>query len=427
MNHLIDRRLAGGNKSAVNRERFLRRYKEQIRRSVKGVVAERSITDIDKGGNVNIPARDIREPVFRHGPGGEREIVHTGNKEFSAGDTIPRPQGGGEGQGRGNQGGEGESVDDFVFTLSREEFLDLFFEDMELPDMVRNFLGDVPERKWVRAGYRREGSPNNLAVVRTLKQSLGRRIALSSAIRDELEAARRELAEAERRSVSVLQVSMLRERVEELEKKLSRVPFLDDLDLRYRNRVAVPAPVARAVMFCLMDVSASMDERKKELAKRFYALLYLFLTRKYEHVELVFIRHTDNAEECDEDAFFHDPRTGGTVVCSALELMHKIVDERFEPAGWNIYAAQASDGDAFGSDPAKSMRYLREFLLPLARYFAYIEIPDENDNRTSTLWAAYEELAGTEPNFAMRRVHGRAEIYPVFRDLFKKETAWGAA
>jgi uncharacterized sporulation protein YeaH/YhbH (DUF444 family) len=173
-----------------------------------------------------------------------------------------------------------------------------------------------------------------------------------------------------------------------------------------------------------MDVSASMDERKKELAKRFYTLLYLFLTRRYERVELVFIRHTDNAEECDEDAFFHDPRTGGTVVCSALELMHKIVEERYGSSDWNIYAAQASDGDAFGSDPAKSMRYLRDFLLPLARYFAYIEIPDENDSRTSTLWAAYEELAGAEPNFAMRRVHGRSEIYPVFRDLFKKETAW---
>jgi uncharacterized sporulation protein YeaH/YhbH (DUF444 family) len=216
---------------------------------------------------------------------------------------------------------------------------------------------------------------------------------------------------------------MLRERVETLEKKLQRVPFLDELDLRYRNRVAVPAPVARAVMFCLMDVSASMDERKKDLAKRFFTLLYLFLARKYEQVNLVFIRHTDNAEECDEQAFFHDPRTGGTVVCSALELMHEIVEERYSDSSWNIYAAQASDGDAFGSDPAKSVRFLRDFLLPVARYYAYIEIPDENDGRTSTLWAAYQELEGVAQNYAMRRVGGHAEIYPVFRELFGKETA----
>lgn len=423
MNHLIDRRAAGGNKSAVNRQRFLRRYKTQIREAVRDMINDRPIADIQKGGKVNIPARDIREPVFRHGQGGDREMVHPGNKKFVSGDTIPRPE---SGSGRGGQGqpGDGdENVDDFVFSLSREEFLDIFFEDMELPDLVRNYLGEVPEKKWVRAGFIKEGSPSSLSVVRTFRQSMGRRIALSAAIREDLERARAELAEAEAGNAVPLVITALRQRVDDLERRLTGVPYLDELDLRYRHRVAVPAPIARAVMFCLMDVSASMDERKKDLAKRFFTLLYLFLTQKYERVELVFIRHTDNAEEVDEDTFFYDRRSGGTVVLSALELMVKIVEARYNDASWNIYAAQASDGDAFGSDPARSARFLHDTLLPLTRYFAYIEVPDEFDTRTSTLWAAYRDLENAVQNFVMRRVLRREEIYPVFHDLFKKETA----
>ena len=128
-------------------------------------------------------------------------------------------------------------------------------------------------------------------------------------------------------------------------------------------------------MFCLMDVSASMDEDKKDLAKRFFTLLYLFLTRKYGEVDLVFIRHTDDAEEVDEDTFFHDTRSGGTVVFSALDLADKIRAERYA-RGWNVYVAQASDGDAFGADPARSARFLREKLLPATRYYAYLELAD---------------------------------------------------
>jgi uncharacterized sporulation protein YeaH/YhbH (DUF444 family) len=185
--------------------------------------------------------------------------------------------------------------------------------------------------------------------------------------------------------------------------------------------VSVSIPVARAVMFCLMDVSGSMDENKKDLAKRFFTLLYLFLMRKYEHVDLVFIRHTDNAEEVDEDTFFHDPKSGGTVVLSALELMREVIEKRYSPATWNIYAAQASDGDSFGADAARSARYLSEHLLPASRYFAYIEIHDTHDVRKSSLWAEYER----EPaeHFVMRRISERGEIFSVFHELFRKEAA----
>ena len=420
MLHLIDRRPNGRGKSAVNRERFLRRYKAQIESAVKKMVGERRLSDMEQGGEVRVPRKDISEPSFGFGRGGDREFVLPGNREYVAGDTIPRPDGSGGG-GNGSQGGEGGSDDEFVFSLSREEFMQIFFDDLELPNLARTEMGHTERKKSVRAGFTKSGVPANLSVIRTLRQSLARRIALGGGIAREAAAAEAEftLAVAAGQSSRAAELHM---EIDRLHRRRRRLPFLDEVDLRYRNRVYKPEPIARAVMFCLMDVSASMDEDKKDLAKRFFTLLYLFLTRKYGSVDLIFIRHTDDAEEVDEDTFFHDTRSGGTVVYSALELADKIRTERYA-SGWNVYAAQASDGDAFGADPARSARFLRERLLPTTRYYTYLELaaPDTQDH-SSTLWAEYERVAEATGNFAMRHATRRDEIYPVFRELFKKET-----
>jgi uncharacterized sporulation protein YeaH/YhbH (DUF444 family) len=407
MSIIIDRRLNDRNKNAVNRQRFIRRYKEQIRKSVSDLVSKRSITDMEQGGTVNIPVKDISEPQFQHGMGGDREIVLPGNREYQAGDRIDRPDGGGRGKGSGGEsdGESGPATDDFLFSLSREEFMNLFFDDLELPHMVRNYLGSARESKWQRAGYTPRGVPTNLAVARSMRNAIARRIALGGALRQQL----KELEEA----------GAPEDELEEIRRRLRRIPYLDELDLRFRHRVKVPVPISRAVMFCLMDVSASMTEDKKDLAKRFFTLLYLFLSRKYESVELVFIRHTDDAQEVDEDTFFHDPQSGGTVVLSALKLMDEIVQERYAPDAWNIYGAQVSDGDAFGADPEKSRAWLQEMLLPKVRYFAYVEVPDAD--RTSPLSYAYQRIE--DERFAMTTVTARGDVYPVLRDLFRRETA----
>lgn len=422
MHLIIDRRLNDRNKSAVNRERFLRRYRERIREAVKGMVGERSISDMDKGGDVHLPARDVSEPSFRHGTGGDREIVHPGNREFVQGDTIPRNAGGTGGQG-GERGepGSGRAEDDFVFTLSREEFMNIFFDDLELPRMARTVMGQVEQYKWTRAGFVKDGVPSNLSVPRTLQAALARRIALSGAAAEEVRQAREALDAAVVEGLPDEELAALRAELLITESRRPRLPFLDDVDLRYRNHVKVPRPVARAAMFCLMDVSSSMDEFRKDLAKRFFTLLYLFLTRKYERVELVFIRHTEDAQEVDEQTFFHDSHSGGTVVLSALELAHRIMQERYPPDRWNLYFAQASDGDSFGADAGKSAHFLEERLLPVARHYAYIEVNEFDFPRMSSLWAGYETVA--RPHFAMRRVGQRSEIYPVFRELFAREGA----
>ncbi|MEB2319747.1 MAG: YeaH/YhbH family protein [Pseudomonadota bacterium] len=417
MSVIIDRRLNDRNKSAVNRARFMRRYKAHLQRAVADMVSRRSIRDMEQGGTVHIPHRDISEPVIRHGSGGDRETVHPHNREFNTGDRIRRPPGGAGGQGSGSGEGGGEGEDGFTFTLSREEFMTLFLDDLELPNMVRNVVGNLKESRPQRAGYTPQGAPTNLAVARSLRQALGRRIALTGA-------ARRRLAEIEAQGDVDARAAAdpaLAEEIAALRRRIARVPFLDELDLRYRHRVMVPRPLSRAVMFCLMDVSASMDERKKDLAKRFYTLLYLFLQRKYEHVDVVFIRHTDDAEEVDEQHFFHDPKTGGTVVYSALHLMEEVIADRYPVDQWNIYAAQASDGDAFGADPEKSRNFLVEKLLPKTRYFAYIEVGDEGSSRASSLSSAYRRIES--PRFAMRGVQDRGDIYPVFRELFGRQPA----
>jgi hypothetical protein len=419
MNQLIDRRPNGRGRSAVNRERFLRRYKAQVRDAVKKMIGERRLADMERPGEVRVPKKDISEPSFGFGQGGDREFVLPGNREFVTGDRIPRPDGAGGGRGRG-EGGGGDSEDEFVFSLSREEFMQIFFDDLELPNLARTELGRTDRRKSVRAGFTKSGVPANLAVVRTLTQSLARRIALSGGLAREMQELEHAfaLAVAAGRAESA---ALIHVELERLERRRGALPFIDEPDLRYRNRVWRPEPVARAAMFCLMDVSASMDEDKKDLAKRFFTLLYLFLTRKYGEVDLIFIRHTDDAEEVDEDAFFHDTRSGGTVVYSALELADRIRAERYA-RGWNVYAAQASDGDAFGADPARSARFLRERLLPAARYYTYLELAAPHDReRASTLWVEYERVAEAAGNFAMRRAARREQIYPVFRELFRKE------
>ena len=419
---IIDRRLAGKNKSIGNRERFLRRHKTQIREAVKRAIDGRGIRDIERGEDIHIPKRDLAEPVFGHGSGGVREVVHPGNKEFVRGDRIDRPKGGdGGGGGKGQASDSGEGEDDFVFALSKEEFMEIFFEDLALPNLVRTQLSEVPEWKSQRAGYTSDGTPNNLHVVRSMRGAIGRRIAIGAGTRRELREMQERLAELERDGDEA-QAKPLRLEIAALRARLERIPYLDPIDLRFRNRIKVPVPTSKAVMFCLMDVSGSMDESRKELSKRFFILLYLFLTRHYDKIDLVFIRHHTQAAEVDEENFFHARETGGTVVSSALVLMEEIIRARYSPSEWNIYGAQASDGDNWHHDSGRCRELLNDHLLPMVRYFAYVQVAEEEQN----LWEEYTQLLDGNRHFAMRKAVEAADIYPVFRDLFKKEGAEAA-
>ncbi|MDY0035127.1 MAG: YeaH/YhbH family protein [Zoogloea oleivorans] len=419
MVRIIDRRFDSKNKSTVNRQRFMRRFKNQIREAVADAISGRSIKDLDNGESVSIPSKDLSEPQFHHGKGGIWENVFTGNDQFSSGDQINRPPGGGgSGSGKGKASKDGEGEDDFVFNLSREEFLDVFFDDLALPNLVKTQLARIHEYKSQRAGFTNDGTPANINVVRSLRGALGRRLALASPYSGKLRELQKQLEELlETRPNDDPEVLKLKDEIGILRAKIDAIPFIDTFDLRFNNRIKVPKPTTQAVMFCIMDVSGSMDEGKKATAKRFFMLLYLFLTRTYEHIEVVFIRHHTVAKEVNEEDFFHSRESGGTVVSSALDLMKEVLQQRYLNGAWNIYGAQASDGDNWENDSPHCRELLAETILPFLQYFAYIEItPGEPQN----LWREYEKLLGVHPNFAMQHIEGLPDIYPVFRELFRK-------
>ena len=420
MTYLIDRRLQGKNKSAVNRERFLRRYKSQIKDAVGRAIKGRSITDIENGEKVSIPVKDVGEPSFGHAHGGIWENVHPGNEEYQKGDQINRPKGGG-GSGRGKAGNSDQMTeDDFIFQLSREEFMNYFFEDLELPHMVKTQLTATTEFKNQRAGYTVSGTPSNIHVLRSLRGALGRRIAVGGNSRKRVIEAEKELEERllAGEPLDSPRVLELKKLIHHLHTRLLAIPFIDPFDLRYSNRIKVPRPMTQAVMFCIMDVSGSMDETRKDTAKRFFILLYLFLKRVYEKIEVVFIRHHTAAAEVDEDEFFHSRESGGTVVSSALHLLNKIIDERYGGGSWNSYVAQASDGDNWDNDSVLCRQLLVNTIMPKVQYYTYVEI---TDGPPQNLWEQYSQVPDHHPHFAMQKIVTPADIYPVFRELFKKQ------
>lgn len=421
MAHFIDRRLNGKNKSTVNRQRFLRRYKSQIKKAVADSISQRSVTDTESSENITIPKRDIQEPIFHQGQGGNRDRVLPGNDQFSKGDKIKRPDGSGQGAGQGEASDSGEGEDDFNFSISMEEYLNLLFEDLELPNLQQTQNMQEPDFETFRAGYKTDGVPTNIDIVRSLKGAQSRRIALTASKKRKRKALLALLEEAQTATPrDDDHIQELEFQIEELTKQIEKVPFIDSFDLKYRNYDKRPIPSSNAVMFCLMDVSGSMDQATKDMAKRFYILLYQFLTRSYDKIDVVYIRHHTQAKEVDEQEFFYSKETGGTIVSSALTLMDDIVKDRYPPSQWNIYAAQASDGDNWADDSPNCGRLLRQKILQYSRYFSYIEI---TERAHQSLWKEYMSIDEEYENFAMKNIRQVSDIYPIFREFFQKQNS----
>jgi uncharacterized sporulation protein YeaH/YhbH (DUF444 family) len=434
MTNIIDRRKNPAGKSIDNRQRFIKRVKENLRKSVREAIKNRKITDIDSEEKVNIPIKDIREPVFRHSrTGGNKTHIHPGNKKFNEGDQIDKPtSGGGKGSGPGSSG-SGTHDDEFAFTLTKEEFLDIFFEDLELPDLVKKDLKEIKAWKYQRAGYTTVGSPTNINIERSMRHSVSRRIALKRPKTEELDELIARvlilrhtdpLTLDEKKELAFLEVE-----IERISRKMRAVPFIDPIDIRYNLFVPQPLPNTKAVMFCIMDVSGSMTEREKDIAKRFFMLLYLFLERRYEQIELVFIKHHTEAKECTEEEFFYHRESGGTIISSALKLATEIIKKRYPTSEWNLYGAQASDGDNSTGDSTKCLEIMSDDIMPVMQYFAYIEIIPEVQSswfsgrmsNSDRIWNNYKKLEEKYKNFAMKQIAGIKDIFPVFRELFTKK------
>lgn len=432
MIHLIDRRLNPRDKSLGNRQRFLRRARRQIKEAVDKAISERDVANAGEGGKISIPSKGIAEPRFRHSStGGNHERVFPGNREYIPGDRIPKPpQGGGDGGGK-DASADGEGADEFAFSLSRAEFLDILFEDLELPDLVKSSLKEVHAVKPQRAGFSNYGTTPNLNVLRTMRNSMGRRVVLNRPKAAEILKLQNEMVDLQAKddlnAQQQLRLAELVNEIEALKRRQRAIPFIDPVDTRYNRFDPKPEPKTKAVMFCLMDVSGSMGQHEKDLAKRFFILLHLFLQRKYERVELVFIRHTHLAQEVDEETFFYSKESGGTKVSTVLVEMQEIIRQRFPVSEWNIYAAQASDGDNIANDTGHCVELLENELLPICQFYAYVEILTEQEvsryagtSNGKELWRGYRAVDSEWSKFSMKHIAKRSDIYPVFRELFSK-------
>ena len=425
---IIDRRPNPHGKNLENRQRVLARARSAIARATRAAIDQGTLREVGRDQAVTIPADALHEPSFHSVfSAGQRQVVLSGNKVFSTGDRLSRPPrsgGGGGGSGDGSGAG-GDSEDGFRFVLTRDEFLDLFFEDLELPDLVKSQIVATETMAPLRTGISTDGSPSQIDMGRTMRQSMSRRIGLRRPKTPEMLELETEIAALRHSGEDDERLDLLCAELELATRRLARVPWIDPIDLRYRRFTQVPKPSARAVMFCMMDVSGSMSEPMKDLAKRFFLLLHVFLERRYKRVELVFIRHTETAEEVDEQTFFTDPRTGGTVVSTALAEFIRIQHDRYPSDSWNIYAAQASDGDNAGNDTQRTVSMLENDVLPVVQHFAYIEVAMSAAviRGETDLWRGYDPVARRMSRLAMRRVSDKRDIFPVFRDLFSRKIA----
>lgn len=420
MGHIVDRRKNFKGKSTGNKRKFIKRVEDKIRKALPKTISKNGIEDIATGdGKIKVPIKGIKEPKFRYdNTTGDKKHINPGNDQFQKGDKVKKPQQNGGQGGGGRQGSkEGLGEDEFYVELDREEFLKYFFEDLELPDLLQKEVEELVEEKLKRKGHTKDSTPSRLNIPTSVKNSLARKIGIKSVYIKKI----KELEEQIKNTTDKDLILDLEEQIKKLKIQQNSIPFLDDVDLRYNNFEIEAEPSTKAVMFCIMDVSASMGEHEKGIAKKFFILLYMFLHKKYEKIDLVFIRHHVEAKEVDEEEFFNSRETGGTIVASALDLTSEIIKERYSTLNWNIYVTQASDGDVWDyTDATESCNIVKEKILPKARYFAYLEISRWANQ--SKLHSYYQKIADNTPNFAAQKVMDESEIWPVFQKLFSKKS-----
>lgn len=371
-------------RSARDRLRHRQKIKDSIRDNIGDILAEESIIGRDRDKVIKIPIRSIKEYRFIYGdntPG-----VAQGNGDQQPGDVVQRSpeQGQGEGEG-GNQPG----VDAFETEITLDELIDVMFEDLELPELERKSLKQIISTDATKRKGRRHSG---------IRPRLDKRMTARNRVR-------RKLAVGRAREVN-------------FEEEEGRFPFHKD-DMRYFHIVPTEREEFNAVVFCIMDTSGSMGTVKKYLARSFYFLLYQFVRQKYNNVEVVFIAHHTEAKEVTEDEFFHKVESGGTYISSGYRKALEIINDRYHPSLWNIYAFHCSDGDNFYSDNDRAVAAARE-LCEVSNLFGYGEIKPAGSAYYSG--SMLETLGQVKSeNFCMVSIERKEDLWPAFRAVLTKD------
>lgn len=435
----VDRRRTGRGKSLNNRQKLLKRVKDSIKNAKPEDIDAGGVgkAATPQGGNaynnpIKVARSALSEPTFHYDPDmGEREIVLIGNDQWLKGDEFPMQKGGG-GSGGAGPGEEGE--DDFIINISRSEFFDVFFEDCELPDLKETHEKEMPEYKMQRAGFQKVGHPGQLAVIRSFKHSKARRLALSRGARDELKELEDELEalmhpdHEHETGVNewAIRCEFLTQRIEEIKRGIAAKGVFEDVDLRYRKSEKIQVKASDAVLIMVMDVSGSMDEEKKRMARKFFSLQYAFIKRKYPQTDLIFIAHTDTPHEMTEEEFFTSRLSGGTVVSPAWTMAHDIIKARYDSTQTNIYLSYAGDGDNWDSDNADVIEEIEtKGLLSKLRHAVYVQVGlsfAASYGGGIGLWQVMQSIAQTgSKKLACIKIADDSEVFDAFKNIYGKK------
>lgn len=387
----------GGNehtdRSQGDRKRHRQLVEDAIKQNLGDIIAEESIISQSKNKKIKIPIKGIKEYQFVYGKN-QGTVSGNGREQRGQiiGKVIKNPQ---PGQGTG-QGGDQPGEDIFETEITLEELVEYLFEDLSLPDMERKkFAQSETISRLKRSGHQRKGISARLDKKKSMIEKLKR-----------MQAASRAEEEADVNPGLTGPAA-----------PAGRVPFRED-DLRYHRVKEDIRPQTNAVVICIMDTSGSMDQTRKYLARSFFFLQYRFVCWKYEHVEVVFIAHSTEAKEVNERDFFHRGTDGGTYISSGYAKALEIIEQRYNPAIWNIYAFHCSDGENWPRDNAKAVDLAKE-LCAICNLFGYCEIWPGSAWVKTMVWNYQRQL--NEDNFIMAVIRKKEDIWPAFKKMLAKE------
>lgn len=438
----VDRRKTGRGKSLPNRQKLLKRIQDSIRNSkpedidAQGVQSASSAPSKQLANPVKIARAALNEPTFSYArQTGELDLVLPGNDRWLKGDEFPLD---GDEEGQGGAGSPSENgEDDFVIHVNRNEFYDIYFADCELPDLEQSTEKELPEAVLKPAGFQKEGNPGSLSVIRSYRNSIGRRKALTFDDREELDVLQLRLDDL---MVSdLLRDSMIHEdwanevqrintRIAEIRERIAKLPIFEKVDHRYRKTERVMVKSADAVLMMAMDISGSMDEDKKRIARKFFSLQYAFIKRKYPNTELVFIWHTDDAEECNEEFFFTNRINGGTQISPAIELSHTVIKRDYDAAVTNIYWSYAGDCDNFEWDNKQIITSMEDHgFLGKVRHAVVCQVGEEmkgyggHPGGQMKCWTVFESISRTSKKLHLVKIEDDNAVFDAFKKIYGKK------
>lgn len=383
-------------RSASDRQRHKKKIEDAIKEGIHNIVSEESIIGQDGKKKINIPVRGIKEYRFVYGENEKNQKVGSApGKDVQRGQKVGDAE---KSKGKSGKGSDEKGTEYYEVEITLEELAQYLFNDLELPDLARKSIKNITGEKWKRHGYRSDGIRPRLDKKQTAINRIKR-----------------------------MKATQLRKKQEELEpnpnatpEEEERFPFHEN-DLRYRHIKKDVKESSNAVIFFLMDISGSMTQNKKFLARSFYFLLYHFINSRYENCEVVFIAHDTEAYEVDEDRFFKRGESGGTKVSSGLQMVQDIISKRFHPASWNIYCFQCSDGDNWSDDDPKTIELAAQ-LKNVCQLFGYCQIEPKEERSgwdgIKKLLQTYTPL--TDNNFKCVEIAGKNDIWPAFQKLLGK-------